>query len=164
LRVVVVVLLGVVVVVDFTVVVVVDFTVVVVDFTVVVVDFGVVVLGDSFGAVVLVVPLPAGVVVVVVAEGTTVVVEFAGDDVFEGSLATVPAFPDVLETPDEPADDVVEVTRDVVVIDDPEAPPEPLARLPDVPSVDCGAEKLAAPGDADDDRSAATVAAVAAGG
>jgi hypothetical protein len=147
------VLLGVVVVVDFTVVVVdftvvvVDFTVVVVDFTVVVVlfgtvvvDFGVVVLVDSFGAVVLVVPLAAGVVVVVVADGTTVVVEFPDDGVFDGSLAGVPELPDELEPPDEPADDVVEVTWDVVVIDEPELPLKPPAGFPDVPTVDCDAE------------------------
>jgi hypothetical protein len=81
----------------------------------------------SFGAVVLVVPVAAGVVVVLVAEGTTVVVEFAGDDVVDGSLATVPEFPDALEPPDELAVHVVEVTKVEVGV-------------PGFPSVDCDVE------------------------
>jgi len=119
-------------------VVVVDLVVVVVLFgIVVVVDFGVVVLVVSFRIVVLVVPLAAGVVVVLVAEGPTIVVELAGDDVVNGSLATVPEFPDALGPSDEIAVQVVELAKGIVV---PEVPLKPLAGVPGFPSVDCDVE------------------------
>ena len=126
------VLFGTVVVVDLGVVV----LVVAID-TVVVVDMGVVVLVVSFGTVVVV---DLGVVVVLVAEGTTVVVEFAGDSVVDGSLATVPEFPNALEPPVEIAVHVVEATKVDVVFDVPEDPLKPLAGVPGFPSVDCDVE------------------------
>jgi len=162
---VVVVLFGAVVVVLFGAVVVVLFGAVVVVLVgaVVVVNCGVVVLVVSVGAVVLVVPLDAPVVVVVVAEGTAVVVEFAGNDVAVGSLVTVPETPGALDPPDEVADQVVEVTDDAVVGDVPAVTLDPLAGIPDNPTVDCDMELLVAPG-VTDVRSDATAATVAAGG
>jgi hypothetical protein len=146
------------------VVVVVDLVVVVVLFgTVVVVDLGAVVLVDSFGVVVLVVPLAAGVVVVLVAKGTVVVVDPVGDDGADGSVVTVPGFPEALDPPDEFAVPVVAVTKVVVVIDVP-VPLKPLEGVPGFSTVVVGVEYVAVPGSSDSVRFAATASVVAVGG